>query len=79
LLYRQKLRRLEVALIEYRESLEERGIKNLEEIERKVAVHRKRLQAEFGLSDSGEDGQGNSKFSSSLPLPTSSLETFKSY
>lgn len=63
LLYRQKLRRLEVALIEYRESLEERGIKNLEEIDRKVAMHRKRLQAEFGLSDSGEDGQGTSKFS----------------
>ncbi|XP_028790035.1 protein RRC1 isoform X1 [Neltuma alba] len=61
---RQKLRRLEVALIEYRESLEERGIKNLEEIERKVTLHRKRLQAEFGLSDSGEDGQGSRRTSS---------------
>ncbi|KAF7833726.1 protein RRC1-like isoform X1 [Senna tora] len=61
---RQKLRRLEVALIEYRESLEERGIKNLEEIDRKVAMHRKRLQAEFGLSDSSEDGQGNRRTSS---------------
>lgn len=49
-------------MIEYRESLEERGIKNLEEIEKKVQTHRKRLQAEYGLSDSGEDGQGNSKF-----------------
>ncbi|PSS17718.1 hypothetical protein CEY00_Acc12404 [Actinidia chinensis var. chinensis] len=52
---RQKLRRLEVALMEYRESLEERGVKNLEEIERKVAIHRKRLQSEYGLSDSNED------------------------
>ncbi|KAE8688114.1 hypothetical protein F3Y22_tig00111000pilonHSYRG00113 [Hibiscus syriacus] len=33
---RQKLRRLDVALIEYRESLEERGIKNAEDIERMV-------------------------------------------
>ncbi|XP_027917349.1 protein RRC1 isoform X1 [Vigna unguiculata] len=56
---RQKLRRLEVALIEYRESLEERGIKNLEEIDKKVESHRKRLQAEYGLSDSGEDGKSN--------------------
>jgi len=59
---RQKLRRLEVALIEYRESLEERGIKNLEEIDKKVESHRKGLQAEYGLSDSGEDGKSNSKF-----------------
>ncbi|KAK8624604.1 hypothetical protein V6N13_089496 [Hibiscus sabdariffa] len=51
---RQKLRRLEVALIEYRESLEERGIKNAEDIERRVAVHRKRLESEYGLTDSGE-------------------------
>ncbi|TKY45633.1 U2 snRNP-associated SURP motif-containing protein [Spatholobus suberectus] len=63
LVYRQKLRRLEVALIEYRETLEERGIKNLEEIEKKVQSHRKRLQAEYGLSDSGEDGQGNRRTS----------------
>ena len=61
---RQKLRRLEVALIEYRESLEERGIKNLEEFEKKVEAHRKRLQSEYGLSDSGEDGQGNRRTSS---------------
>ncbi|KAJ4834341.1 Protein rrc1 [Turnera subulata] len=52
---RQKLRRLEVALIEYREFLEERGIRNAEEIERKVALHRKRLQSEFGLSESSDD------------------------
>ncbi|XWS70514.1 hypothetical protein CRYUN_Cryun03dG0054300 [Craigia yunnanensis] len=52
---RQKLRRLEVALIEYRESLEEQGIKNAEDIERRVAVHRKWLESEYGLSDSCED------------------------
>lgn len=59
--YRQKLRRLEATLIEYRESLEERGIKNPEEIERKVAIHRKRLESEYGLSDSNEDASGSSK------------------
>ncbi|WCJ32260.1 RNA recognition motif (RRM)-containing protein [Euphorbia peplus] len=58
---RQKMRRLEVALIEYRESLEERGIKSAEEIERKVAIHRKRLQSEYGLSDSTQDFAMNSK------------------
>ncbi|XP_044464662.1 protein RRC1 isoform X2 [Mangifera indica] len=51
---RQKLRRLEVAMIEYRESLEERGIKSAEEIEKKVAIHRKRLESEYGLSESNE-------------------------
>ncbi|KAJ0965813.1 hypothetical protein J5N97_026951 [Dioscorea zingiberensis] len=59
--HRKKLRRLEVAVMEYRESLEERGIRNSEEIEKKVAVHRKRLQSEFGLLDSAE---GNIKQSS---------------
>ncbi|GMI88479.1 reduced red-light responses in cry1cry2 background 1 [Hibiscus trionum] len=58
---RQKLRRLEVALIEYRESLEERGIKNSEDIERRVAVHRKRLESEYGLTDSGEDTSGRKR------------------
>eukprot|EP00253_Pinus_taeda_P014345 PITA_14345 len=48
---RQKLRQLEVTLMEYRESLEERGTKNAEEIERKVSAHRKRLEAEYGLID----------------------------
>ncbi|GMH23557.1 hypothetical protein Nepgr_025400 [Nepenthes gracilis] len=52
---RQKLRRLEVALMEYRESLEERAVRSLEEIERKVTIYRKRLQSEYGLSDSNED------------------------
>ncbi|KAM1550433.1 hypothetical protein PS1_043229 [Malus domestica] len=61
---RQKLRRLEVALIEYRESLEERGIKNLEEIERKVLMYRKRLESEYGLSDSSEYASGSKRTSS---------------
>ncbi|CAL9229878.1 unnamed protein product [Arabidopsis halleri] len=43
---RQKLRRIEVALIQYRESLEEQGMKNSEEMERKVTIHRKRLEAD---------------------------------
>lgn len=58
---RQKLRRLEVALIEYRESLEERGVKNPEEIERKVEIHRKRLQSEYGVLDYNEDASSKSK------------------
>ncbi|KAJ7966287.1 U2 snRNP-associated SURP motif-containing protein isoform X2 [Quillaja saponaria] len=61
---RKKLRHLEVALIEYRESLEERGIKSLEEIENKVAIYRKRLQSEYVLSDSCADGPGNRRTSS---------------
>ncbi|CAN1140433.1 Protein RRC1 [Linum perenne] len=56
---RQKLRRLEVAMIEYRESLEERGIKSLEEIERKVTIQRRRLEGEYGLLN--EDTIENSK------------------
>ncbi|KAF8392994.1 hypothetical protein HHK36_021235 [Tetracentron sinense] len=63
---RQKLRRLEVALIEYRESLEERGAKSSEEIERKVEIHRRRLQFKFGLSEANEDGSMNYKHSSRL-------------
>ncbi|KAK4491032.1 hypothetical protein RD792_001753 [Penstemon davidsonii] len=60
---RQKLRRLEVALMEYRESLEDRGIKSSEEIEGKVAIHRSRLQAEYGLLDLNvADASGKSKF-----------------
>ena len=58
LLKRQKLRRLEVALIEYREPLEEQGIKNAEDIERRVAVHRKWLESEYGLSYSSKDISG---------------------
>ncbi|KAJ8531362.1 hypothetical protein K7X08_026796 [Anisodus acutangulus] len=52
---RQKLRRLEVALIEYCESLEERGITSPDEIERKVEIHRQRLQSEYGLLNFSED------------------------
>ncbi|XP_021730631.1 protein RRC1-like isoform X2 [Chenopodium quinoa] len=52
---RQKLRRLEVSLMEYRESLEERGIKSSEEIEKKIAIYRKRLESDYGLSDSSEN------------------------
>ncbi|MFS7928210.1 putative transcription regulator SAP family [Helianthus anomalus] len=51
---RHKLRQIEVALIEYRESLEERGIKK-EEIEKKVVAHQKQLQYKYGLMDGGED------------------------
>ncbi|KAI5669139.1 hypothetical protein M9H77_18992 [Catharanthus roseus] len=60
---RQKLRRLEVALIEYRESLEERGVKNPEEIERKVEIHRKRLQSEYGVLDYNEDASSKKRSS----------------
>ncbi|XP_076936480.1 protein RRC1-like isoform X2 [Bidens hawaiensis] len=51
---RQKLRQIEAALIEYRESLEERGIKK-EEIEKKVTAHQKHLQYKYGLTDASED------------------------
>lgn len=61
---RQKLRRLEVALMEYRESLEERGIKNMEEIDRKVAIHRRKLQFEYGLAGSSDHATTADKRSS---------------
>ncbi|KAH8482871.1 hypothetical protein H0E87_030094 [Populus deltoides] len=61
---RQKLRRLEVALIEYRESLEERGMKSSVEIEGKVAIHRKWLESEYGLSSSNEDVTSKKSISS---------------
>jgi hypothetical protein len=38
-------------MIEYRESLEEHGIKNHEEIEKRVALQRKKLGTEYGLSE----------------------------
>lgn len=44
---RQKLRQVEVALIEYRDSLEDRGVKDVGEIEKKVAFHRKHLESEL--------------------------------
>ncbi|CAN6477835.1 unnamed protein product [Victoria cruziana] len=62
--HRQKLRRLEVAVLEYRETLEERGSRNLEEIEKKVASYRRRLQSEFELLDPHDDTGGNSQHSS---------------
>ncbi|GAB2279962.1 Protein rrc1 [Dionaea muscipula] len=61
----QKLRRLEVALIEYRESLEERGIRSVDEIESKVSAYKKRLESEYGLLDTNEDAPGNNRRSSS--------------
>ncbi|KAK8461596.1 hypothetical protein SEVIR_1G062500v4 [Setaria viridis] len=49
---RQKLRQIEISVVQYRESLEEQGLRNMDEIEKKVASHRKRLQSEYGLSTS---------------------------
>ncbi|KAJ0984270.1 hypothetical protein J5N97_002626 [Dioscorea zingiberensis] len=57
--HRQKLRRLEVAVLEYQESLEEQGIHNKQEIEKKVEKHRRHLQAKFGLLDSSDDQLSN--------------------
>jgi U2-associated protein SR140 len=45
------LRRLEVAVMEYRVSLEERGIKSSEEIDKKVALLRKKHEADLGIVD----------------------------
>ncbi|KAL2472397.1 RNA recognition motif (RRM)-containing protein [Abeliophyllum distichum] len=58
---RQKLRRLEVALMEYRESLEEQGIRSPEEIESKVAIRRSLLQSEYGLLNSNPDASGRKR------------------
>ncbi|RWR75851.1 protein RRC1-like protein isoform X1 [Cinnamomum micranthum f. kanehirae] len=77
LFYRQKLRRLEVTVIEYRESLDQRGIRSSEEIERKVSSYRRRLQSEFGLSDSAEDVLGNNKHVSSQSKLVTFLDTLK--
>ncbi|PAN04354.1 hypothetical protein PAHAL_1G061200 [Panicum hallii] len=60
--HRQKLRQIEISVMQYRESLEEQGIRNMDEIERKVASHRRHLQSEYGLSTS-TDG-ANSRRSS---------------
>lgn len=59
--HRKKLRRLEVAVMEYRELLEERGVKNLDDIERKIANYRRKLQLEYGLLGSSD---GSNKQSS---------------
>jgi U2-associated protein SR140 len=45
--------------MQYRESLEEQGLRNVNEIERKVANHRRHLQSEYGLSISTSDGANN--------------------
>ncbi|KAG5563067.1 hypothetical protein RHGRI_005719 [Rhododendron griersonianum] len=60
---RQKLRRLEVALMEYRETLEEQGVKKPEDIDRKVAIHKRRLLSEYGLLDSSEGVPANKRSS----------------
>jgi U2-associated protein SR140 len=44
--------------MQYHESLEEQGLRNVDEIERKVASHRRRLQSQYGLSIS-TDGANN--------------------
>lgn len=64
-------------MIEYRESLEERGIRSSEEIERKVSSYRRRLQSEFGLSDSAEDVLGNNKHVARKSKLVTFLETLK--
>ncbi|KAK1372507.1 hypothetical protein POM88_028700 [Heracleum sosnowskyi] len=44
---RQKLRNVNVALIEYRDSLEDRGVIDVGEIEKKVTFHRKHLESKL--------------------------------
>ena len=56
------MRQIEISVMQYRESLEEQGLRNLDEIERKVASHRRRLQSEYGLSTS-TDGANNRRSS----------------
>ncbi|KAF0900461.1 hypothetical protein E2562_032069 [Oryza meyeriana var. granulata] len=51
---RKKLRQIEIAVMQHRESLEEKGLWNREEIERKVASHRRHLHSEYGLSFSND-------------------------
>lgn len=48
---RQKLRWLELALMEYRESLESHGVKNKDEIEKKVSLQRQKLEIDYKLAD----------------------------
>ncbi|KAM3228281.1 hypothetical protein ACQJBY_059761 [Aegilops geniculata] len=64
--HRQKLRQIEIAVMQYRESLEEKGLHSMEEIERKVASHRRRLQSDYGLSSI--DGANNRRSSERLSL-----------
>nr|XP_027082436.1 protein RRC1-like [Coffea arabica] len=60
---RQKLRRVEVELIKYREYLEEQGTKSSEEIEREVESRRRRLLSDCGLLDMNEDASGRRRSS----------------
>ena len=48
--------------MQYHESLEEKGLRSTEEIERNVASHRRRLLSEYGLSSS-IDGANNRRSS----------------
>jgi U2-associated protein SR140 len=50
--------------MQYRESLEEKGLRNTEESERKVASHRRHLMSEYGLSSSTD--RTNNKWSSGM-------------
>ena len=61
------MRQIEISVMQYRESLEEQGLRNMDEIERKVASHRRRLQSEYGLSTS-TDG-AHSRRSSGMTYP----------
>lgn len=45
--------------MEFRESLEEQGYQSKDEIEKKIAIHRRQLQSQFGLSDSADDSGSN--------------------
>jgi len=65
--HRQKLRQVEIAVMQYRESLEEKGLHNMDEIEGKVASHRRRLQSEYGLSSS-MDGANNRRSSEKISV-----------
>ncbi|CAH8324930.1 unnamed protein product [Eruca vesicaria subsp. sativa] len=65
---RQELRCIEVALIEYREALEEQGMKNSEEIERKVEIKRKKLEVDYGLSGSHEGNRNQHDHVRSDPI-----------
>ncbi|KAH0923401.1 hypothetical protein HID58_023419 [Brassica napus] len=73
----QKLRRIEVALIEYREALEEQGNKNSEEIERKVEIHRKKLEVDYGLSGSNEGSRNQKSIVERKEKPEDSREPSK--
>lgn len=56
---RQKFQCLEVAVLEYQESLEEQGMHSKQEIDKKVENHHRHLQSEFGQLDSADDQSSN--------------------